>query len=86
MLVRNQQKQKKNTEYLLDFAYHVEQLVIDDLYYLKTLTRVDRVNQHVAMEVHAVLGREYTVLVLTCSVHQLYFIVGRIQPNKLCES
>lgn len=72
-------------ENLLSLPHHVQQLLVDDLDDLERLLTGDGIHQHVPMEIHAVLGREYAVLILTGGVDQFHFVVGRINASDFGE-
>lgn len=70
---------------LLGFAHHIHELLVDDLHEFERLLTGDRVDEHVAMEVHTVLGREYAVLILAGRIDQLHFVVGGVDACNLRE-
>lgn len=53
---------------------------------MERLEASDRVDQHIPMEVHAVLGREYTVDILTSSVDEFHLVVGGVDSSDFGES
>ena len=61
---------------ILSLSHHVQQLLVDDLDDFERLLAGDRVHQHVPVEVHAVLGGKYAVLILTGGVDQFHLVVG----------
>lgn len=70
---------------VLSLSHDVQQLLVDDLNDFERLLAGDRVHQHVPVEVHAVLGGEYAVLILTGGVHQFYLVVGWVDACDLGE-
>lgn len=57
------------------FAHHVEDLFIYDLHHFKWFLGSDRVDEDVTMDIHWVLCRENTVLILASCVYQLQAIL-----------
>lgn len=72
--------------HILCFAHNIQQFLVDNLDNFKRFLTGYRIDEYVTMKVHAILGRKYTVFILSSCINQFDFIVRGIDSGDFRKS